>query len=355
MAVLQHLTRLRPDLSLTIRTQAPAFLFEEVEGDVELRPGVFDHGMVQEGPLIVDVERTLEQVHALMLSGAAIVEGEVEQFGGGDVVACVADIPAIGCLVGQGLGVPTFGLGNFDWCWIYEAYREAHPGFGPIIEWMWNAYQAADGAFRPPMHCGLKAFTRVWDVPLIVRQTSLSRDSVLEKLRIPLGTRHVILVSSGGFEPARMQPPDIGPDSGVHIISCIPLPGAKNVTILPRNLPISHPDLVEAADLVIGKLGYGTLAECAASGTAILYPGRLGFREHPILETFARENLDCAVFDAEDFTAGRWASAVKRVLDNRTRTTRADASGASRVAGALLRSIDGQWSPDAPLPSPGRS
>jgi len=44
------------------------------------------------------------------------------------------------------------------------------------------------------------------------------------------------------------------------------------------------PDLVHAADVVLGKIGYGFVSECISAGTPLVYVPRLHWPEEQYLE-----------------------------------------------------------------------
>ena len=87
--------------------------------------------------------------------------------------------------------------------------------------------------------------------------------------------------------------------------------GAETWCCLPHHSPVYHPDLVRAADVVVGKLGYSTVAEAYAAGTRFAYLPRPAFRESAVLEQFVRENLPSTPLDPAEFDDGRWT----RILD----------------------------------------
>jgi hypothetical protein len=63
-----------------------------------------------------------------------------------------------------------------------------------------------------------------------------------------------------------------------------------------RAMPQSSyvPDLIHAADAVLGKLGYGFVSECVTSGTALVYVPRVDWPEEPYLEvTIIYKRLCC--------------------------------------------------------------
>jgi L-arabinokinase len=51
-----------------------------------------------------------------------------------------------------------------------------------------------------------------------------------------------------------------------------------------KDLSFRYADLTASADLVLGKLGYGLVAECLSLGKPILFLGRNGFSEFAMLK-----------------------------------------------------------------------
>ena len=55
----------------------------------------------------------------------------------------------------------------------------------------------------------------------------------------------------------------------------------ENLVLLPHHSRFYHPDLVAAADAVVGKVGYSTVAETFHAGAPLGYVPRTRFRESP--------------------------------------------------------------------------
>lgn len=70
------------------------------------------------------------------------------------------------------------------------------------------------------------------------------------------------------------------------------------------------PDLVEAADVVFGKLGYGTCSEAISSNRPLVFVHRTHFNEQAGLLRLMQES-GCAVeLSVENFRRGKWAEAI---------------------------------------------
>ncbi|MCA8920372.1 MAG: hypothetical protein KDD82_01110, partial [Planctomycetes bacterium] len=92
-----------------------------------------------------------------------------------------------------------------------------------------------------------------------------------------------------------------------------PLPG--NLHLLPHDHGLPHQDLVLGADCVLAKPGYGTVAECYARPTPMVYVEPSGaFPEHPELVKTIAQTLPSAALSLADFREGRWAPAIHEAL-----------------------------------------
>ena len=64
----------------------------------------------------------------------------------------------------------------------------------------------------------------------------------------------------------------------------------RNLVYLPMNTRIPFPDLVYAATAVIGKAGYGTIAEAWGMQKPFFGVYRKNFRESSVLRDFGKRN-----------------------------------------------------------------
>ena len=55
--------------------------------------------------------------------------------------------------------------------------------------------------------------------------------------------------------------------------------------------------------MVVGKLGYSTVAECYRAGTPLAYIRRPHFPESPVLEQFVRTEMECTALTSYDAPA----------------------------------------------------
>ncbi len=93
---------------------------------------------------------------------------------------------------------------------------------------------------------------------------------------------------------------------------------------------------MQAADAILGKAGYGSVAEALVHGTRFLTLPRRDFREIPLLEAgLARHG--CALrLPREDFEAGRWRAPLDALFARPAPLPAPASNGAEVLAQALL-------------------
>jgi hypothetical protein len=113
------------------------------------------------------------------------------------------------------------------------------------------------------------------------------------------------------------------------------VPNTSNTDTIVLHVPqnndrVSFPDLVAASDVVLGKIGYGTVGECiAAECVPFVYVPREGFvEEQPLAEWMRRvyehyyTGIDgVQAMSLNEFESGQWAAGIERALawkSNRT-------------------------------------
>jgi hypothetical protein len=107
------------------------------------------------------------------------------------------------------------------------------------------------------------------------------------------------------------------------------------LVLLPFRSHYFHPDLVNASEIVVGKLGYSTVAEVYHARAAMAFIARRGFRESAVLEEFVRRSTASVEISEESFGNGSWISELDRLLAV-PRPTGERPNGAEIAAEAIL-------------------
>ena len=84
------------------------------------------------------------------------------------------------------------------------------------------------------------------------------------------------------------------------------------------------------------KPGYGIISECVANGTAVLYTSRGRFAEYEVLVREMPRYLRCGFIDQQDLFAGRWVSALDKVLSAPAPPERPPTDGADVIAAMIV-------------------
>jgi L-arabinokinase len=344
LAIFRALRRRRPRLPIRLRTSAPSFLFRGTGGDpIVVDAGAVDPGTIQPDPLTVDVEGSLAARRAFQEELPARVEAEIRRLAGERVGLVAGDIPPLAFEVAARLGVPSIALGNFSWDWIYEAYGEGRAGVAELIDGMRRSYGCADLLLRMPLHGDLTAFRRVEDIPHVVRRAGGDPDGLRRQLGIEGEDRPVVLISFGGMGSVAFGRGGGAADLGDFRFV---LSGDGPASLPPDTLRLAvdhglaHEDLVQACDAVISKPGYGTVAECIAAQTPLLYTSRDDFREYAVLVEGLRRTARARFLPREDLLGMRWRNHLEALLADRAPWPAVPTDGAEVAAERLLAAID---------------
>jgi L-arabinokinase len=342
--IINALGHARPDLRTVIRSAvSPGLLARTVTVPYELRPGPCDSGIVQSSSVTHDDEETVQSAIEYFGNWTSRVEAEIGDLGGSRPAVLVGDIPPVTFEVAARIGVPSIAISNFTWDWIYET----HPGMTDAAPWLLplirDAYLKASHALELPFSGGFDVFPRRQSLPLVARRPTRARSDT----RAHFGLREdrpAVLLSFGGYGL---------PELNLHEVDC--LDGWTVITtdrITPQGPPVPpgvayvvesafvgsgfrYEDLVAAADVILTKPGYGIVAECVATGTAMLYTSRGHFREYDVLVEGLRRFARSRFLPQADLFAGRWRDALDALVRQPPPTERMATNGAE-VAARLI-------------------
>ncbi len=338
-AVLNALHALRPDVEHHVFTTVPRWFWDDsLDGPFELHEALTDVGLVQLSPTEEDPVATLRELAEIrpLARKAEPLAAELTRLG---CQLAICDIAPLGLAAARLAAVPSVLVESFTWDWIYESYFEAEPGLREVATEMAEEFAGADARLQTEPVCRLAPGSIV--VPPVYRRCRSDRATVRATLGID-DDRPLVLVTMGGsswdFEGADLLNRASGVTFAVFA-GTRELDRRGNVILLPVHSPIFVPDLIAASDVVVGKLGYSTVAEAWAGGCRYLYVPRPAFRESPFLAAFVREHLPCREVDPEAFAHGGWVESLEPLLAERRPAARTR-NGAEAIASELSRRLD---------------
>lgn len=336
-AVIAAIHAERPESRFTLFTTAPAWFFADSLGfDVTIEPVDADLGMVQTDALTEDLPATLRELERRVPFRDAEVDALARRVHGADAVVC--DIAPLGIAVARRAGLPSVLVENFTWDWIYRGYLDDCPGLAPIADELERVFAQADVRVQTEPVCAPRP--DAVRVPPIARTPRRGRDDVRRRLGVPADAP-LVMITMGGVDwsyDALAAELSRGDDPWLVI------PGSRRrerrgrVIRLPHRSDFYHPDLIHAADAVVGKLGYSTLAEIWSAGVPLAYLTRPRFPESPTLEAWARRELACRRLEPADLGSGAWLDAVRELLASPRRPP-ALTNGAPDVARAAIANL----------------
>jgi len=341
--VINELLRREPGRRIIIKTSSPEWFFrEQINAPISFSPLKCDIGVIQSDSLNLDPLASLKAYDDFLSRGKRIITDELRFIEKVEPGLIVGDIPPLAFAAAHAAGIPSLAVGNFCWDWIYEPYAESYPEYGHIIPAIREEYGKADLLLRLPFSGEMNAFPAIRDIPLIARRSHRAPGEVRDLLGLPKKIP-VIILSFGGFW--------LGEDyyrKLSRIDDCIWLASERVAFKLPsiRNvnrgelhrLKLGYPDLVNAADLVVTKPGYGILSECIANRTKMLYTSRGDFREYPILVEGVEKHLPSAFITQEKLKTGDFKDELFQLLNKPDIFTPLPINGGETAA-----EIIGEW------------
>jgi hypothetical protein len=336
-AVMNALREKRPDTRLYIASYLTPWLFSQsVSFDYGYKMTPRDTGIVQIDSLREDLDQTVENLDAALPYNAEMAYhfGRFVHEFGCQVVVC--DIFPFGIEVANEAGLPSVVLENFTWHWIYDGYTKREPRLAVHADYMGEVFGRKDYHIQTEPICEPMASADLV-VPPISRKPRSPAHLIRRQLRIG-GAKKIIVITMGGvpfdfefFDRLRQH-------EAYHFIVLggdVVATTEGNISRLPWASYFYHPDLINAADAVIGKVGYSTLAEVYHGGAPFGYIGRKAFRESAVLMAFIASQMEGIEISEEDFRSGAWLS-VLPALVALPKKPRRDRDGASAVAQFIL-------------------
>jgi hypothetical protein len=335
-AVMGAIHAIAPGAHFEIFTSVPVWFFENLPGDrYDFHSLLTDVGFVQTTPFHADLSRTLRALDGLLPFDAARIEEigrKLLQLG---CRAAICDIAPLGIVAAKKSGIPAVVIENFTWDWMYEAYAPKLPEFKPHVDYLRRVFGMADLRIQTEPICDRVSGAPA--LPPISRRIKAKPARIRQRLAVPENGNLVLITTGGISEEYRFldqlkRVPEV----------CFVVPGVgqspqrrDNVLTLPHRSAFFHPDLVGAADAVIGKLGYSTLAEVYQAGVPFGYIARPDFPESRALVQFVEKNMNAVAIDETSFQQGDWLSRLPELLQMPL-LERRSADGAEQAARMIL-------------------
>jgi hypothetical protein len=294
-----------------------------------------DVGLVQKSPFEHDLDQTITRLERFLVFDDPALEDTRKTLRESKPDLILCDVSPLGFVLGKELGIPTVLVENFTWDWIYGAYLDEEPRFEPFVEQLGELFQSADLRIQTEPIC-----ERIENCPLappIFREFREPTDRILDQLNLPPDSRY-LLVTTGGIPQDFSFLDKLKGRKDLHFVitgNFSQLERTDNLILLPHRSGFHFPDLVRASCGVVGKVGYGTVAETWGSKVPLFAVYRENFRESKHIRNFVDRDVPNLEASEADFLDGTWIDRIDEFLDlpgidgeNRT-------NGAKEAAGMI--------------------
>jgi hypothetical protein len=340
-AVMEAVSRCCPEIRFELFTTCPIQIFMDTIGDNFGYHSVqTDIGIVQLSPLEEDLTATCDQLDHLLPYDNKWIDQLAAQLNRLNCRMVICDIAPLGICVAQAAGLPSVLIENFTWDWIYESYSASWPRLKPHIAYLANLAQTVDHHIQTVPLC--KPSNRAVRMGPISRIPRSGKAHVRKQLGVSQKA-NLVLVSMGGVPDRFDFLAKLPADFDWHLV----IPGAdamprphKKVIALPKHSRFFHPDLMAAADVLIGKAGYSTVAEAYHTGIPFGYIRRPESPESSALEAFIKASMPAITIPTEFYNTGEWVGYLPDLLDL-PRGPRKSDNGADEAARSILNLLQG--------------
>ncbi len=331
--VLAALQKRQPDIKLTLFTTAAADFFT-ASGcrNVTIHPESLDIGFVQQSALVKDIPETVRRLDAFLPFPDALIRRLAAEVHKARCTALICDIAPLGIAVARAAGIPSILIENFTWDNLYEHYAPHYPRLQVHADLLRQWFSAADFHIQTEPVCHRVAAAFATTSP-VTRPPKTGPAAIRRELGVAPGRKMVLITMGGVSERTPLLAHMARRDDLVFVVAW----GAPerrvrgNVICLPLRSAFYHPDLVQAADAVIGKLGYSTLAEVHGSGVPFGYISRRNYPEMPGLTAFVERHVAGLELHDADLGAGVEPDFIDRLLAL-SRRPPAPVNGADEIA-----------------------
>jgi L-arabinokinase len=327
----------RHGFNVVVRTTAPSFIFLQAVGNgVTVEYADVDSGPAQADCLHTDLPATLERITRHLRDFGAMAQKEAQYAASLNPRAIVADIAPLGVEVGSLLKKPAFVVANFLWDWIYADYATRITQFAPISRRFTEIYSKATRILRTPLSGGMDGYANIADIPLIAPSSKKSKERARAELGFSMDDS-LALVSLGGIGSERFFE-RLGERITKFNVMIPGRDGGRSGNMIRfDSTKTSHGDLLSAADVVVGKLGYGLCSELIAQKRPLLYTHRADFVEYGVLNEGLRKYVAVDALPPDEFFEGSLDGPLLQLVDARHPTAKTPLDGA-RVAAGIINS-----------------
>ena len=332
-SVMEALAEIELSLQFDIFTTVPEWFFANSDSfSFQYHRLETDIGLVQKTPFQEDLPATVQKLKKFLPFNPTQIAAAAEKIKHLKCKLIVCDIAPMGIQIAKEAGVPSVLIENFTWDWIYQGYEKEE--FNEFNAYLQSIFADAT------CHIQTQPICKPVRADFTANPASRKIKSPSRKIRQRLGLSNsgkVVLITAGGVPKSYGFIDKLKEQTDTHFI----IPGASdteniqdNLILLPENSGYFHPDLINAADAVVGKVGYSTIAEIYQVGVPFGYSHRVRYRESKPLVDFVENHMSGFAIEETEFQNGDWVHRLEDLL-TLPRIEQDTSNGADQIAGFI--------------------
>lgn len=320
IAIIQELMERKEDLNIHIRA---SFAYDFMKNAlpysrINIHDVKNDFGVVyKEDGLSVDAKKTMNMVRVWVDCREMYLEKEKMFCREKNIDLLISDIPPFVFDVGEFLSISTIAISNFNWYRIYKELAKSKKDM-LYLEKIKESYQKASYSFILPFHGGeMDIFRNKKEFSLVTRKVSLSKEQVLEKLKIDKSQK--LIYVSFGFSTynkkliKNLENINLKKDIIILLSTGIIIRNTKNIVSIPKNCQGSH-NYIGACDLAVCKVGFSTVSECIAKAIPMVLIKRKNFMEDNLTLKILKDIGIAKEIDPDEFITLSWLKDIDKYL-----------------------------------------
>ncbi len=332
--VVNALRQTLPDLRVTLRTTvARALLSARFDAPFTHIERADDFGMVMANAVDVLAEPSAAAYAAFHADWDRKVDTEAATLATLAPDLVLANVPYLPLAAAARAGIPAAAMCSLNWADIYQHYCGASPGADLILEQMHAAYNSAAVFLRTQPSMPMPMLDNGIAIGPIARVGHDRREQIDRQLQLVDDTK-LILVAPGGI-PTRWPMEHWPRLPGVRWIVQSDWHATHPDSIKLEALDLPFTDVLRSCDALLGKPGYGSIAECGCNGTPMLYLPRHDWPEEPYLLEWLHAHGRGLAIDRQAVETGALGEALNNLL-NQTAKPPATPSGIQDAASLLM-------------------
>ena len=207
--------------------------------------------------------------------------------------AVLVDATALACSAAKEVGIPCVIVSNFTWEYIYKSMNTElskkdeliNEKFIGMIERCTTDYCNATHYLQLPGCCDIPTgyiLENVVRSPMMCRLAKCTRDEMRRKYNIPVDAKVVVFGFGGqSFKGHKIHADNLPVEQDWYclVLNCEKDASFVSDKFIPVDRDVYVPDILAGADVMLGKIGYGTVSECLSSLVPLIYVPRIGWPE----------------------------------------------------------------------------